>query len=62
MPDATDPTNLLIEMRKLAGKITDADEAHKSIDAVSCVRLARAFQDLDQSLCEGGDAPEQWTA
>jgi len=59
--DVTNPTQFLTELRKIAGKITDAADANKSIDANLCMKLARGFQELDQAICEGGDAPSQWT-
>jgi hypothetical protein len=58
--DITNPNTFLAEMRKLAAKVTDAADAQKSVDGVSAVRVCRMFQDLDQWLCEGGDAPSQW--
>lgn len=59
--DITNPTNFLAELRKLASKVTDAADANKPIDANICVLLARRFQELDEWLCEGGDAPSAWT-
>lgn len=62
MSDVTKPSSFLIELRKLASKVTDAADANKPIDQVSAIKALRMFQDLDQALCEGGDAPNQWAA
>jgi hypothetical protein len=59
--DVTNPTQFLVGMRELAEKIVAAADANKPIDGNACIQLARMFQDLDQTLCAGGDAPGQWT-
>lgn len=62
MSDITKPSNFLAELRKLASQITDAADEGKFFDAAMAVKALKMFQDLDQALCEGGDAPDQWTA
>ncbi len=62
MSDVTKPTSFLVELRKLASKVTDAADKNKPIDASDAIKALRMFQDLDQALCEGGDAPSQWAA
>jgi hypothetical protein len=58
--DITKPTEFLAHLRRLAKQVTEAADAQKAIDANACVDLARGFQELDQWLCEGGDAPAAW--
>ncbi len=59
--DITNPTAVLNVLRNLARQISDAADRDQKINAESCVQLAKGFQELDQWLCEGGDAPNQWT-
>lgn len=59
--DITQTTAYLEGMRMLARKISDAADRDQRIDANACVQLAKAFQELDAWLTEGGDAPSQWT-
>jgi hypothetical protein len=54
------PTEFLKALRLKANKITSSYEKNKKVDANICVMLAQEFEELDQHLAEGGDAPEQW--
>lgn len=59
--DVSNPTAVLNTLRNLARQITDAADRDQRINADACVQLAKIFQEFDQWLCEGGDAPAQWT-
>ena len=59
---AEDPNKFLENMRKSAESIMEAANAQKKIDANLCVGLAKMFQELDEYLVEGGDAPMAWTS
>lgn len=60
--DITNPTSVLNVLRNLANQISDAADRDQRINADACVQLAKTFQQLDEWLCSGGDAPSQWTS